>query len=69
MANSNLPAGVTLRDIDNLCREPDYEDYDGDDCPDCGGAGWIVDECFEDTCCCIDPELTHNIIPCPTCNP
>ena len=51
MANSNLPAGVTLRDIDNLCREPDY---DGDDCPDCDGSGWIVDGCFD---------------PCPTCNP
>lgn len=45
-------------------------DEDGDsECYECGGEGWIVDDCFEDTCCCADPECEHDVIPCPNCNP
>jgi hypothetical protein len=39
-----------------------------DDCPICGGDGWIVDDCEEDTCCCANPECDHNLIRCPRCN-
>ncbi len=48
-----------------------FEDVDpeDDDCYECGGEGWIVDECFEDTCCCADPDEEHGLIPCPNCNP
>lgn len=41
---------------------------DLESCPDCDGEGFILDECFEDTCCCAEPELEHDIIPCPTCS-
>lgn len=40
----------------------------GDDCPECGGAGWIIADCFEDTCCCMDPEVEHGVIRCPSCS-
>ena len=46
----------------------DYED-DDDECYECGGEGWIEDQCFEDTCCCADPAASHGLIPCPLCNP
>jgi hypothetical protein len=48
--------------------------YDNDDiftddcCYECGDEGWIIDDCFEDTCCCADEE-DHGWIPCPLCNP
>jgi hypothetical protein len=29
--------------------------------------GYILADCFEDTCCCADPEEEHDIIPCRTC--
>ena len=44
----------------------DYED-DGegcDQCGDCGGEGWVLADCFEDTCCCADPESQHGIERC-----
>ena len=44
------------------------QDGADDECSECGGEGWIVDDCFEDTCCCADPETEHDIIPCPVCN-
>lgn len=47
------------------CAE-EYDDYD-DECPDCGGDGFIENDCFEDTCCCLDPEASHGFRPCPTC--
>lgn len=50
--------------------EPDDDfDPEDDDCYECGGEGWIVDDCFEDTYCCADPEWDHGVIPCPVCNP
>lgn len=36
-----------------------------DDCPNCGGAGF-VDSCFEDTCVCIDPPC--HMARCGWCN-
>ncbi len=45
------------------------DDYEDDEYCECGGDGWIVDDCFEDTCCCADPDTQHDIIPCPNCNP
>lgn len=51
--------------------DDDYEDFEDDQqegCCECGGEGFIVDDCFEDTCCCADPETEHGIIPCPHCN-
>ena len=27
-----------------------------DECYECGGEGYIVADCFEDSCCCADPE-------------
>ena len=44
-----------------------YEDEK--ECGECGGEGWITGDCFEDTCCCADPEAEHGVIPCPLCNP
>jgi hypothetical protein len=35
-------------------------------CLRCDGAGEILAECFEDTCCCADPE-EHGYITCPDC--
>lgn len=44
-------------------------DDDDDDlsCWKCDGDGYIVSDCFEDTCCCEDPGIEHDIIPCPVC--
>jgi hypothetical protein len=39
------------------------------DCYECGGEGWLTADCFEDSCCCVDPETEHGVIPCPICNP
>lgn len=47
---------------DDFCGEDIEDDY----C-ECGGDGWITDDCFEDTCCCLDPDTQHGVIPCPTC--
>ena len=44
-----------------------FDDGENDGCYECGGEGFIVDDCFEDTCCCADPELQHGLIPCPVC--
>ena len=45
----------------------DYED-DGEECGECGGEGWVLADCFEDTCCCADPESQHGVERC-HCNP
>ena len=45
----------------------DLKDFDSEDCYECGGEGYIVADCFEDSCCCADPELEHGLIPCPVC--
>ena len=47
----------------------DYPQFDDDpweiDCPECGGEGFIEDDCDEDTCCCMEPHL---LVPCPLCD-
>jgi hypothetical protein len=46
----------------------EHDDCDGEwhGCPDCE-AGYVLDDCFEDSCCCLHPELDHDVIPCSTC--
>jgi hypothetical protein len=46
--------------------EPEDEQEE-DFCSNCDGEGYIVDDCFEDSCCCADPETEHGVITCPTC--
>lgn len=45
------------------------EEYfeDDDYCGECGGEGYVLRRCFEDTCCCADPELEHGFAVCPVC--
>lgn len=43
------------------------EDSADEECYECGGEGFVLDDCFEDTCCCADPETEHDVIPCPVC--
>lgn len=47
-------------------RISDDEDYE--ECGECGGEGWVTADCFEDTCCCADPETSHGVVRC-ICNP
>lgn len=42
-------------------------DRDHEDCWDCGGDGYLLDDCGEDSCACAQPELDHDLIMCPTC--
>ena len=58
-----------LDHLADAAENDDDFDPEDDDCYECGGEGWIVDDCFEDTCCCADPDCEHGIIPCPLCNP
>ena len=37
-------------------------------CSKCDGDGYVTADCFEDTCCCSDPELEHDSVPCPLCS-
>jgi hypothetical protein len=48
-------------------RDDDEPDYYDDICGECGGEGYVENDCFEDTCCCADPETEHGIRTCPTC--
>lgn len=43
------------------------EEWEDEVCYRCDGDGYIVADCFEDTCCCADPELEHDLIVCPVC--
>lgn len=52
-----------------MAEPEDDEDFDEEGCYECGGEGWVVADCFEDTCCCADPDTQHGLIPCPLCNP
>lgn len=45
----------------------DEDETYGEPCYECDDEGWILADCFEDTCCCADPELSHEYIPCPVC--
>jgi len=50
--------------------EPMDEQFDDADetCGECGGEGYVLADCFEDTCCCLFPEVEHGYIRC-ICNP
>ena len=43
----------------------DPDDYE--ECYECGGEGFVLNDCFEDTCCCADPETSHGFRPCSLC--
>ena len=45
------------------------EDCDGEhhECPHCGGEGYVLGDCFEDTCCCADPDTAHDTVACEYC--
>jgi len=46
--------------------DPNWFEPD-EDCPECGGEGFVLRDCFEDTCCCADPETQHGYKRCPMC--
>lgn len=54
---------MSARDNAEELFEPDWLDV----CADCDGEGYALADCFEDTCCCANPELEHGMIRCPTC--
>jgi hypothetical protein len=43
----------------------DKDAYDG--CYECSDVGFVTAECFEDTCCCADPDEAHGLIVCHVC--
>lgn len=49
---------MSYADIDN--RPPDCpacgQPLDWMDCHHCHGEGYVEHDCFEDTCCCLDPD-------------
>ena len=51
-----------------MSTQGDFSDsYEEDECYECHGDGVVFAECFEDSCCCANPEQDHNVIPCPVC--
>lgn len=42
-----------------------FDDEEG--CYECGDEGWVLNDCFEDTCCCADPESQHGYRRCSLC--
>ncbi len=49
-----------------MADENEFIDED-EECYECGGEGFVVAECFEDTCCCADPHTQHGLVSCPLC--
>ncbi len=47
----------------------DLDDYDDEDeeCYDCGGEGYLLGDCGEDSCYCANPETQHPQVLCLTC--
>ena len=64
-----MKRGAVPMDETNTPAGSDYEDSDWyeEDCYECEGEGFVLNECFEDTCCCADPELQHGYRICPVC--
>ena len=48
------------------CDDPDC-DGQWHPCFDCEDSGYVLGDCFEDTCACAEPELEHDMIRCETC--
>jgi hypothetical protein len=46
---------------------PEVWPDEDDECYECGGEGIVLRDCFEDTCCCADPDLQHGYELCPVC--
>ncbi len=51
------PTEVEFEDYPDQCEEFDCED------------GWILNDCIEDCCACLEPWEEHGFRPCPSCNP
>ena len=52
-----------------ICNE-ELDDCDGSwhVCWNCGGDGVYLADCFEDSCCCGDPETEHDTVLCNMCS-
>ena len=52
-----------------MATNADFWEGFGEDeyCGECGGEGYVLNDCFEDTCCCADPESQHGYSVCPVC--
>lgn len=44
------------------------EELADDECYECGGEHVVVADCFEDSCCCAEPEIEHGVVACPVCS-
>jgi hypothetical protein len=44
-----------------------WRDDEGEPCEECGGEGWVEGDCFEDTCCCVNPAASHGLVECQSC--
>ena len=52
----------------DACLDQEEPDDDEDnECWACGGEGFVLGDCGEDTCCCADPETQHPMVRCETC--
>jgi len=36
-------------------------------CFECDGDGYLVADCEEDSCCCLNPEAHHRLVTCDNC--
>ena len=52
---------------DDTLDERDEDGPEDDECWDCGGDGYILAYCGEDSCCCAEPDMDHDLIMCRTC--
>lgn len=72
---NEMANGINSRDLDTYITGHWGEDQfrnepgndDDDTCWQCGGEGYVVNDCFEDTCCCADPETEHGVRTCDIC--
>lgn len=49
-----------------ICNE--CAEWGDEECDECDGYGYVVADCFEDTCCCADPVASHGYTKCPACS-
>jgi hypothetical protein len=54
------------REWDNQCARCGSS-VDRELCEDCGGDGYVEAGCFEDSCCCANPEVDHDYETCHAC--
>lgn len=67
--NSDGTVSYGLSNYWNVAAERNQmiEDDCDDLCWNCGGEGYVLNDCDEDTCCCLDPEESHGYSLCPFC--